>query len=527
MKKTWKIILMFCLAVITCLTLASCGGEDEIVQCEVHTDADADLVCDVCQATLTPDGPTQEDLDKIDRDNIVKEMNEFLASGVTLINGDRKLPDMSAPVKVETNLPATHWVSRLNGFYIVDGRIKLTLENDNPLATAKNKDVYIGITPTAMYAIEDDTIELDYTTHLYTAEQKRVITNELVRNDIKGTQGTYRIESDTLLDLFSTILLSQTAQSINNGLYDRALIDRLCEIMKTQSEIKLNSKGKISSMNIYMYTEDNGLKTDICTINYTYEAAKQYIKISLNLNYIVDIEYNNTATSTFQVFQQTFKFHTEKPGDRTFKGIDVTLSSKYSKDESAVIVFADDIMDRIDEVEKSLFYTKVITEKYNSVYNIVGASWECPNVYVYDERYEVYILLSQNKSTSGKQVAFNSIEFDCDLSDCCLGTIDLQKKRVSIIQHSDEELIVEKLSIKYSNMYTASKTECLNVAVYDTEYNKYVLFKRVSNGEGGYHYKYNGVVDMFDETTTCLVEVSATDYKFTSFLQHNTNHSTH
>ena len=283
MKKSWKFILVFCLAIITCLTLASCGGNDEVVQCEVHTDTDGNLVCDVCQATLTPEGPTQEDLDRADKDKIVKEINDFLASGVTLINGERKLPDMSAPVKVETNLPATHWISRLNGFYVVDGRIKLTLENDNPEATAKNKDVYVCINPMAIYAIEDDTVSLDYTNHLYTSEQKRVITDELVRTNIKGTSGTYQFQDQTIIKLFSTILLSQTAQTFNDNLYDKALINRLCEIMKTQSEIKLNNKGKISSMSIYLYTEDNGLKTDICTINYTYEAAKQNIKISLNL----------------------------------------------------------------------------------------------------------------------------------------------------------------------------------------------------------------------------------------------------
>ena len=528
MKKIIKILVLACLVVSTCVVMAACG-EKPVEPCETHTDADANLVCDVCSATLTPAGPTQAEIDRAAKESIVKEMNTFLASGVSLIKGERKLPNMSGPVTVETcTLPSSHWISRLNGFYIVDGRIKMTLANDNQGATAANKDVYIGITPTGIYSIEDDTVAFDYTTHLYTNEQMRVWADELETKHILGSNGVYSLDHSALVDMFSKILLTQTAQSVGGDLYDRALINRLVEIMKSTSEIKLNGNNQISSVNIRLYTEDNGLKTDICTVVYTYEPAKQYLKLSLNLNYIMDIEYENVATTTFQVFQKTFKYHTEKPGDRSFRGTDIVLKSKYSMDSEAIIKFENDIIKKIEAVEDSLVYAKKIKEKYSDVYNIVETPWVCDKVYVYDERYDVYILFSHESEDSGRQVVFDSIEFDCDLTDCCLGTIDLQRKRIFVAEqdHSNEEKIRAQLSEKYAGEFTAAKTECLSVAVYDTDFARYVLFKRISNESGGYVYIYSGVSKTVDKTTTCIAEANIQTHKV-SFLEHNTNHTTH
>lgn len=526
MKKIIRILMLACLVVSTCVIMASCGDKT-VEPCATHTDADANLVCDVCSATLTPAGPTQAEIDKAAKEVIVKEMNDFLASGVSLIKGERKLPSLSGPVTVDTcTLPASHWISRLNGFYVVDGRIKMTLANDTQGATAANKDVYIGITPTGIYSIEDDTISLDYTTHLYTNEQMRVWADALETKSILGSNGVYSLDHAVLVDMFSKILLTQTAQGINNDLYDRALINRLVEVMKSTSEIKINSNNKISSVNIRLYTEDNGLKTDICTVVYTYEPAKQYLKLSLNLNYIMDIEYENVATTTFQVFQKTFKYHTEKPGDRSFKGTDIVLKSKYSMDSEAIIKFENDIVKKIEAVENSLVYAKKIKEKYSDVYNIVETPWICDKVYVYDERYDVYILFSHESEESGRQVIFDSVEFDCDLTNCCLGIIDLQRKRIYVSEHSNEELIRSELSTKYAGEFNASKTECLSVAVYDADYARYVLFKRVYGEAGGYAYVYNGVSKTVDKTTTCIAEVTIQTHNMT-FLEHNTNHTTH
>jgi hypothetical protein len=403
----------------------------------------------------------------------------------------------------------------------------MTLVNDNRAATAETKDVYIGIAPTGIYAIEDDSITLDYTTHLYTPEQMRVVTDEWTKDQIKANgDGTYALSHETLLALFSRILLTNTAQSVAEDLYDRQLINRLVDIMKTSSSIKLDDQKRIAECKIHMYTEDNGLKTDICTVNYTYAPAKQYIKISLNLNYILDIEYNNVATSTYRIFNQTFKYHTEKPGDRTFRGTDVVLSSRYSKDETAFITFPEDIQNKMTAVENTLFYSKDIQKKYSSVYNIINTSWDCGSVYVYDERYNTYVLLESNEDGSGRQVYFSSIEFDCDTSIHCVGTIDYATKRISVIEHSTEELINLELSLKYSSMFTASSTSCMNIAVYDDDYKYYVIFKRVSDGMGGFYYTFSKSSKTVDKTEMCIAEVTLPSTVL-RVVEHNIDHTSH
>ena len=161
MKKALKLIMMLGLISIMCLIFASCN--DDVPICETHTDEDKNLVCDVCNTELEPAGPTQVELEMADKEVVAKNINKFLSSGLTLINGERTLPNNSAPIEVESNLLSTHWVSRLQGFYISDGKIKLTLENDNRAALAESKDVYIGIAPYGIYAIEDDTVSLEIT----------------------------------------------------------------------------------------------------------------------------------------------------------------------------------------------------------------------------------------------------------------------------------------------------------------------------------------------------------------------------
>jgi hypothetical protein len=525
MKKVLKLIMMLSLISIMCLIFASCN--DEVPICETHTDEDKNLVCDVCNTELEPAGPTQVELEMADKEVVAKNINKFLSSGLTLINGERTLPNISAPIEVESNLLSTHWVSRLQGFYISDGKIKLTLANDNRAALAESKDVYIGIAPYGIYAIEDDTVSLDYTTHIYTAEQMRVVTPVLTREDITSNgDGTFGFKHETLVTMFSRVLLTETAQNITNDLYDRQLIVRLSEIMKSTSVIKIDENKEVVECQIHLYTEDNALKTDICTVNYSYTPAKQYFKISFNLNYIMDIEYSNLATSTYQVFNQFLVFHTEKPGDRNFRGTDVKLTSRYSKSNDAVITFPKDIQQKMAEVENSLVYTKEIQKKYSNIYNVINSDWNCGSVYVYDERYDAYILLASNEETSGRQVAFAGIEFDCDKSVHCVGTIDLMSRTVTIEEHSDEELMEQALSIKYTGKFTAATTECTNVAIYDSEYKMYVLFKRTPNGEGGLCYTFAGMSKTIDKSTICQAECILQNFVLV-FTEHNTNHTSH
>jgi hypothetical protein len=526
MKKIIKMFMVAMLIVATCVSFASCK-EEEPPACVEHADADANLVCDVCGATLTPAGPSQEEIDSAAKTAIVNELNTFFASGVSLVNGDRKLPSLSGPVVVETcTFPETHWIARLKTFNIVDGRIKMTLVNDAPGATEKLKDVYVGFTPTGMYSIEDNTMELDYETHLYTGEQLSVWVEELALKDIYGSNGVYSFKHDTLESIFSSILLAQTTQQVLGDLYDVTLINRLVEIMQSTSEIKVNEYNQISSINVRLYTEDNGLKTDICTLIYTYEPARQYFKLSLNLNYIMDVEYENVATSTFQVFNKTFKYHTEKPGDVTFVGDDLVLRSNYSMADDAIITFENDIMDAIQAVEDKLIYARIIKEKYSETFTIVGSPWVCDKVYVYDTRYNLYVLLAPESEESGGYVTFESIEFDYELDLCCLGTIDLISKRIEIVEHSAEELLRAEMKAKYDGKFICATHECLSVGFYDTESRRYILFDRRYNDEDGYYYVYNSMSTTMDKSTTCVAEVDIESHQL-SMLEHNTNHTTH
>ena len=178
------------------------------------------------------------------------------------------------------------------------------------------------------------------------------------------------------------------------------------------------------------------------------------------------------------------------------------------------------------EVENSLVYTKEIQKKYSNIYNVINSDWNCGSVYVYDERYDAYILLASNEETSGRQVAFAGIEFDCDKSVHCVGTIDLMSRTITIEEHSDEELMEQALSIKYTGKFTAATTECTNVAIYDNEYKMYVLFKRTPNGEGGLCYTFAGMSKTIDKSTICQAECILQNFVLV-FTEHNTNHTSH
>ncbi len=529
MKKYVKLIICLGMALMLCFIMASCS-EKEVQPCETHTDADGNLVCDVCQAAITPAGPSKKEIIAKTKASIVTAMNNFLSSGKSLVDGERKLPDFTtSKISVDTNLSSKHWISRLKTVEIQDGnKIKLTLENNNKAATKSTEDVYIVISQNAIFAISDDTTRLDYVTHAYTSKEIKVNTNEITSDMITYNESsdTYSFSNDCIKSLFEKILLSENINSLLNRdeLYTKKSIQRIVENLKSTSEVAVNSNGKITKLNAKLYTEDNGLKTDICTIEYNYSSKSQSFSMSLNLNYMVNINYKNEMTNTFKVYTTSFSYETSKPDDKTFKSTKIALNSKTSRTTENLSIWPKDIQSKIEQTVNTYEYLPTIKEKYNQVYSIVNNEMLCQNIYVYDERYDVYILFGKNETSGVKQVVFKSIEFDVELSDACFGIMNLGKKQITVQEHSDAEILREELKAIYNHTFTSTKTECLNMAVRD-ESGKYILFKRKSV-DGSYVYVYNGISDTFDSSTTCLAEVNLTKLTIKA-TEHNTNHTSH
>jgi hypothetical protein len=514
------------MATLLCVVFASCGNK-EVPPCETHTDADGNLVCDVCQATITPAGPSPAELENEDKNAIVEQINGSLSSWVSLITGNSSLePVTFKSMMVETNLSSKHWVSRLNKISINDHSIYMSLKNDNKYSNNENKDVIVSILPTGIYAIQDDTMSINVTTHLYTAEQKKVITEECTFLQIgKNADGTYNISNEYLVSIFMKLLQSQTAMELCDGLYDRQFLRNIESNLLSDVSITLNDENVITKCSVKMYTKNNGLTTDICTVVYENVPAKTHFKISFNMNYMLDMEYTRNSSSTYLQSNYEFKMQTSKQNDNAFKGKQIQIIGVLSKDKKDVVAFNNDIVEKMDKINNTFVYTDMITKKYDTYYTVNNADWQCKSVYVYDERYDAYILFKNGPDMSSKQVAFNSIEFNVDLTNACIGTLNFQSKRIDIVQHSDEEMLTLSLKNKYNIKWTANKYECLSVAVYDSDANRYVLFKRMVEGET-FYYAYNGVSATIDKTTTCVGEVNF-NTSVLRFTEHNTNHTSH
>lgn len=530
MKKYILIGLTVCLVLSMCVLFASCGGDKTPQPCEVHIDENVDDICDVCQTPIGPPPITEEELIEIDRQLVVDELNAFFASGVSLINGDRTLPTMNADISIESNLPSEHFISRLQSFHIVDGRIKMVLKNNNPNASAETKDVYIGIMPSAIYCIEDDTTRLDYTTHLYTLEQSSVIVKEMTIDDLQYDDDLYAyiIDHEYLMGLFKDILMSDTAMAINHGLYDDDLLNRLIpKIQSTTSVAFDREQGYIYDLNIHLYIEEGSMKTDIGTIKYVHDPYVTSFSMSLNLNHMIHVDFMKTPTDEDGIFDQEFSFKTECPGKDDFNPIDVSLRSTVSEKEDEAIVINNDIIEQFNSIENRLVYTEKISEKYNANYILdisIDFNWDCREVYIYDERYDVYVLFGPESENDDK-VIFKSIEFDCELDSVCFGIMSLSEKRIYVNQHSNKELIRRSLSNKYTGYFTSSDDGCSSIAIFDDEYGMYVLFTQTYSNNV-VEYVYDSVAEDIDLSKTCTAKVDLNNYSL--FIEeHNTNHTLH
>lgn len=527
MKKYIQITICLLMALLLCAIMASCG-EKEVEPCETHTDADGNLVCDVCQATITPEGPSQAEIERTEKEAITTQLNNALSSWVNLINGEKTLgPSTTIGMEVKTNLPSSHWVSRLKQMSLNDRYVYMTLDNNNKYAKQETENIIIGVLPKGIYAIEDDTINLNYYTHLYTPYQM-MVNADLVKLEhliFNADSNTYSIDSTYLVTAFKKLLTTPTALEINEGLYDSAMISRITKTVLTESSITLDEYDEISALSIKYFSKDNGLTTDICTIVYENSAGKMNFNISFNLNYIVDLSYTRNATSTYAQYTYSFLYNTSKPDDYTFNKTSIEINGVLSQKEDKVVVQNDDLLKKMDAVKNSMVYVDTMRDKYSATYYCDHVDWTCENVYIYDARYDAYILLS-HEGLSGNQLKFKTIDFDVDFTDACLGTLDLVTKRVTIQQHSNKELLHAQLKEQYNFTWTAMSTECLSIAIYDEDNNQYIFFKRTPQDET-FVYMFSHVADKYDETTTCLAKVSSWSQHTISFVKHNTNHTSH
>ena len=130
------------------------------------------------------------------------------------------------------------------------------------------------------------------------------------------------------------------------------------------------------------------------------------------------------------------------------------------------------------------------------------ADYECRNIIVYDEEFNVYVLFARDIFNHLKFNVFG-ISDENDTENYCTATVDMASKHINITSHGKVELA----AIKYENLVfdVSGVTDCSILSVHDEELDLYFIFEynEVENGWINYGY--------MTMQLGCLAEADITD----------------
>ena len=193
---------------------------------------------------------------------------------------------------------------------------------------------------------------------------------------------------------------------------------------------------------------------------------------------VVDLTMHQRLTSHFVYVK----------GDNAYATLDAVWDNATPKDYHARVDIIDDLPDfvyndalnaEIANAINRIEMDKQLQTKYSGQFTCTS---DCNYVFVYDNQYNVYVVLAKINTNQYMLIDISMIEYTPDVN-ACLGTIDLDSKTLTVVEHCNKEKNDRLIADKYVGIYTIEPTGNYDGAIiYDSEYDVYVIFVYLGRG---------------------------------------------
>ena len=469
-----KKVALLLLAIILMTCLVACGGE-ETPPVE----------------TIQPDNtPIEEPYNPLeDKIKIKNSINDFFQNQI-------KIKEMFNKRAVISKVKVTNALDSKDTS--VDPDIKQILISGNiAQITYNNPKLENGFLTTSEYIVTQNegayAIKTNGTEYMCEFDQFYlinpgdipVIPGEQVLWD--ATSKVFVIHSDYLKSFVKKLLTNTQFLENFNRTYTDEEVENLIKACTMSMFIKVDEKtGEVTEINFTSDIKQNGM--DKRVVNFNYKKFEQNIEFVLEYMLEGNMVLKGTITTTDDInynitIQKTeYSLFNTKASDIKYQ---ITLN-----------LLEEDPISIQNNVEEMMIKCDRIVSQYNSVisgYNKKYANYyNCKEVFIYNERHRVYMRFTPDEDN---QLVFTNVVLNVDESVICLASIE--KNSLTFSHHCTEEQWLGLLSTKYVNLMPCNNTSdncCTQIALYDNEYEKYILFQKTPDG-----YKYIEYIDELDE----------------------------
>lgn len=467
MKKL-PLILLTMILIMCCLV--ACGGEKEPVE------------------TTPPEQvPTEPVYDpNVDKEKVVTAFNDFFFGQISL----KSFFNQRAIV---TDVDVEDLIDRKNSEKI-DPNIQEILWSNNMAYIKYGKSHYVNdfAVNSEYFVIQDEgyyLIKTDGTNYRYSFKPIKIPNFESDGLPHLSSQHVIWADSSKVfridpafLKMFAEELLIETKllSNFSNRTYNNEEIEQLIEDCNMTAYVKIDeTSGKLTEFNLTSALTQNGINKNILNIILTVNDGK----ITFDIKYSLANQKNISGTITKES-ENNYIIRTTIT--------DFNLIGVRSKDTQytfRISVLNEDPINLQNNIEEMMLKCDRLISQYNSVVSDYDKEFDkpygcvCDSIYIYDERYRVYIRLIPNENN---KFIFDGIVLDCN--EDVEGMATIKDKKLSMIHHSENEQWLNTIAAKYSDTYTCvgcSENNCINVYIFDQEYKRYIIFGRTANG-----YKY-------------------------------------
>ena len=291
----------------------------------------------------------------------------------------------------------------------------------------------------------------------------------------------FRISPDYLKDFAKKLLVNTDfLNNFSNRSYTTEQVEQLIKDCNMTAYVRIDENtGKVTEVNFTSALVQNGINKNI--LNILMKISDE--KIEFDLKYTLANQIHITGTIT-------------KNSDTTyyvdFRNTQYNIVGSKDKDvrfNFQIQIMNEDPIVLQNNIEEMMLKCDRIISQYYSVANEFIRGFDkpygsCESVYVYSDRHRVYARLIPNET--GDKLVLDSLILNCNEEEVCLATI--QNKNLYIQHHSTEEQWLASIATKYSSYYkgtTSTDKTCLNIAIYDNVYERFIIFVKTNKG-----YKY-------------------------------------
>lgn len=280
-------------------------------------------------------------------------------------------------------------------------------------------------------------------------------------------------------------------------------IETLINNLLVDCYFSLDDTGNICNVIFVGYTNINDCYSDIFQIKV--DINKENYNLKFTFNYLITME----ANVNVDIFESEKSWDGQVvvvfPQIANMTPMNCIFSCRSTMNNVDSICIPDEVQECINNgfvIDKTPF---LMQEKYFGTFD---CEKNCHKVGVYDSEYNKYAIFE--KYIIDDKNAFMYIGYSELLdNDICLCEIDIDKHTLVLKEHSLKEIVGDKAYFKYKGLFTCN-VDCKNIAVWDEEYQCYIVFRQDYFEE--HKYKFSSYEK---DVICCIAQVDLTTYTLT------------